>query len=101
CYAVERSKGEPKFTPIPNVLLVDQFGTKTVDVLAPTLLCLPADKNNEAPGAENHPGHLLCYQTKHERDNFEKLEVFTNDQFGPRDLRIIRREEFCVPSVVQ
>jgi hypothetical protein len=101
CYAVERSKGQPKFDPIPNVLLVDQFGPKTVDVLAPTLLCLPADKNGEDPGAQNHPGHLLCYQTKHERDNFGKDPVFTNDQFGPRDFRIIRREELCVPSVRQ
>jgi len=101
CYAVERSRGEPKFTPIPNVLVEDQFGPKVVDVVAPSLLCLPADKNGEDPGAQNHPGHLLCYLTKHERDNFGKDQVFTNDQFGPRDFRIIRREELCIPSVRQ
>lgn len=101
CYAVERSRGEPKFTPIPNVLVEDQFGPKTVDIMEPAQLCLPADKNGEDPGAQNHPGHLLCYNLKHARDNFGKLEVFTNDQFGPRDLRIIRREELCIPSVRQ
>jgi hypothetical protein len=98
CYKVRRTSGSAKFIPESGVVqLIDQFGTKTVNVVKPRLLCNPV--NGESPAAETHPTPLLCYTIKAGRENLST--VFTNDQFGPRDaLELIRRSELCVPSTV-
>ena len=50
-----------KFTPVPNVSLVDQFGSTLTTVNRPHYLCAPADKNGEDPSAPSHPDHLTAY----------------------------------------
>src|SRR4029453_19084305 len=45
CYRVDPSSDSPKFEPIRGVEVVDGLETVTVDVLAPSLLCLPANVN--------------------------------------------------------
>jgi hypothetical protein len=97
CYLVKRASGTPRFTTIPGVTAVDQFGSHAMDLLRPRYFCTPANKNNEDPTAPTHAPQLLCYKARH-RVRFGDKQVFTNDQFGPQHETIIRRMEFCVPS---
>src|SRR5262249_56436284 len=47
CYKVKPTPGAPKFQKILGVKVDDQFGTATLDLLKPALLCAPANKQNE------------------------------------------------------
>ena len=100
CYGVRRSKGTPKFTPIGDVAAADQFGPHTLDVLRPRYLCVPADKNGENPEALSHVQSLLCYKARH-RLPFPTLTPFIDNQLVSTGVTIIRRMEFCVPSIVR
>jgi hypothetical protein len=59
CYKTKASIGQPFFTPIAGVHLVDQFEDVNVDVTKPRNLCLPADKNQE--GTVDPATHLKAY----------------------------------------
>ncbi len=100
CYKVKTSKGTAKFVPRPGVTLQDQFGAMTVLVKRPRRLCVPADKNGESPGAENHPDHLLCYQIKQtSMPRFAPVGgLYTNNQFGPERIDAKKPRELCVPA---
>ncbi len=95
---MRRTSGSAKFVPVSGVQLIDQFGPQTVDVVQPRTLCTPANKNGESPGAETHAIHLLCYDVKVGREHLDIPPVFTNDQFGPRELDVTKRSELCVAS---
>src|SRR5262249_23322943 len=62
----------------------------------PFRLCVPASKNGEDPTAPQHPDHLLCYRTRSARFGDESHTI--QNQFGQRDVRVISRNELCVPS---
>jgi hypothetical protein len=96
CYKVKRSKGAPKFVQ-RTASISNQFETVTVSLLRPKLLCAPANKNNEDPGAPSHPNHLLCYKTKN-GPFAESTHTITN-QFGLDEVRVIHRRELCVPAL--
>lgn len=99
CYKVKRTRGTAKFVKIVGVKVDDQFGSGTIDLLRPKHLCAPANKRNEEPGAELHPDHLLCYKVKAPAP-FAQKQVWLGNQFGPHNqLTLIRRQEFCVPSL--
>lgn len=98
CYYTRHTSGTPALPKLRGITVQDEFGTKTIELTAPLTLCAPTNKNGENPGAESHPGHLLCYRVR-ARDNFSKLgPIFSNDQFGPLTLQVIHRDELCVPS---
>jgi hypothetical protein len=97
CYKVRRSRGTPKFVPI-SVSVADQLQTVTETLTKPIRLCAPANKNNENPGAQNHPDHLLCYKTK-TTTQFGDIVKPIENQFGQTTLRLIHRRELCVPSL--
>lgn len=118
CHPVQRPRGAAPFVPVPRVRVEDQFGTRLVDVLAPTRLCAPADKNGEAPAAPRHPAHLLCYQAQLSPRVVQPPEggerppdvvpvpfeppadaIWTNDQFGAEVMQAVDVEELCVPSL--
>lgn len=118
CHLVQAPRGQPPFAPIPGVRVEDQFGTRLVDVLAPTRLCAPADKNGEAPDAPAHAEHLLCYAVQLSPlviqlpDGVEgppdaiappfvspAAALYTNNQFGPETMEAVDVEELCVPSL--
>jgi hypothetical protein len=99
CYLVKRASGSPRFTTIPGVAAVDQFGSHAMDLLRPRYFCAPANKNNEDPSAPSHSQSLLCYKARH-RVRFGTKAPFTNDQFGPLHETLTRRMEFCVPSTL-
>ncbi len=100
CYQVKLAKGTPKFVPISNVTLVDQFGSMTVAVRKPKRLCTPVDKNGEEPGAETHPVHMMCYQiAQTSQPKFAPVTpIYVHNQFGPETLTASKPSELCVPS---
>jgi hypothetical protein len=99
CYKVRRPKNSPPFAPVPNVKIDDQFATITVTVKKPLRLCIPSNKNNESPGAESHPQSLLCYRTT--KVPLGPVTPTVRDQFGVKNVDLLRRTEFCVPSTLQ
>jgi hypothetical protein len=118
CHGVQAPRGAPAFAPIPAVRVEDQFGARLVDVIAPTRLCAPADKNGEAPAAPRHPDHLMCYQVALSPLVIQPPEgqegppdlasvpfespvdaVYTNNQFRPEVMQLVDVDELCVPSL--
>jgi hypothetical protein len=102
CYRVRVTPGTPKFPKDMQVSVVDQFQQPTLyDMVKPTRLCAPANKNNESPGAETHSAHLMCYQVKPAKGQSKHVRapsIYTNNQFGPELLDTIKEEELCAPS---
>jgi hypothetical protein len=94
CVRVKRTKGTAAFVK-RTVSVVDQFGTRQVQVIRPLTLCAPADKNGE--GIVNPDNHLVCYKAfgtpRHSVDGVQAA-----NQFGNLDLKLSREEELCVPS---
>ena len=64
------------------------------------MLCTPVDKDGE--GIVDQENHLMCYDVKKLKGDpkFEKRNVFTNNQFGPDELKVEKQEELCVPSTI-
>src|SRR5207245_2522469 len=54
--------GTPRFIPVTDFSLVDEFEPLTVDVIKPRHLCTPANKNGE--GIADPATHLKDYQLK-------------------------------------
>ncbi len=102
CYKTKVTSGTPKFLRVNGLPIEDQFGAMTVDVMKPSRLCVATNKNNEEPGAQNHPDHLLCYKVRQTSlPKFTaRLGLFTNNQFGPERLDAKKPKELCVPSFV-
>ena len=107
CYKVAIQKGTPKFQPIVGGLVevTDQFGGPLkVEITKPTKLCTPVDKAGENPGAETHPGHLVCYQAKLTKTDpaqpkFAKTRVaVANTNFPDTRLDAKSIAELCVPA---
>ena len=99
CYKVSVTSGTPKFVPVLNAEIEDQFGIMHVDVKKPKFLCNPVDKNGE--GILDPLAHLMCYQVKQvDLVKFvKKGGVFVNNQFGPETLDVKKPSELCVPAV--
>jgi hypothetical protein len=95
CYVIKESHGAPKFTP-RTVTVSSQIETVTLEVERPFRFCVPADKNGEDPSAPSHPDQLLCYRTRSGR--FGEAEHSISNQFGEREVKLISRNELCVPS---
>ena len=60
------------------------------------------NKNGESPGAETHDEHLLCYQIRPapgELKHVKVANIHTNNQFGPMQVKTVKEEELCVPSL--
>jgi len=95
CYVIKNSHGAPKFT-LRTVAVSSQIVTVTLEVERPFRFCVPADKNGENPSAPSHPDQLLCYETR--SGHFGEAEHSISNQFGEREVKLISRNELCVPS---
>ncbi len=95
CYAVEGARQRAS-----DLAVVDQFGNLSVDVKKPLWLCAPADKNGG--GIVDGSRGLMCYRVRNRRPpQFPGRDpVFVHDQFGPREVRMQRPTELCIPSTI-
>ncbi|HXJ33938.1 MAG TPA: hypothetical protein VMS22_07830, partial [Candidatus Eisenbacteria bacterium] len=94
CYRVRPSEG---FSPVVGVTITDAIETVVVDLVKPTRLCLPANKNDEDPTASTRLDDLLCYRPRSDA-GFGTVTAFTQNQFGADKAKLIHRREVCVPS---
>jgi hypothetical protein len=106
CYRVAQV-GSPRFHPIlgGRVEVTDQFdGPRKYSVLRPTKLCNPVNVDGRNPGADQHVGHLVCYEVRQSRvvrrPRFLPHKVSVSNGFFP-DARLDTRpvRELCVPSL--
>jgi hypothetical protein len=103
CYRIRVSRGQPKFLPIPNVSIEDQFHTRTVNLKKPSALCVATNRDGHEVGAETHPDHLLCYKAQAIRGTprFSKVSpAFVNNDLGPLSLDATRPLEVCLASTM-
>ncbi len=103
CYMAKTPKGQPKFVPISDVSLADQFGARTYDLKKPAELCAPVSKNGE--GIIDPTGHFLCYVAKLTKKRPPQAPVpsvpaiHVTNQFGSGELTTKTVTELCVPSL--
>lgn len=93
CYEAE----QPQFAP-RNVGLRDQFSPAEAKVVATRQLCNPVRKNNGR--ILNPRAHLVCYETTDLGTvPFQPREVRVSNQFGIRQLPVVKPVSLCVPSL--
>ena len=83
---------------VRGVTLVDQFGTLMVDAFGPTVLCAPANKDDEDPTAPDHPAHLASYDIRG-AGRFKPIkDQLVVNQFGSVTLDVIKPTSLLVPT---
>ena len=93
CYEAEQPQ-----LPVRFVGLRDQFGPSEGQVVATRQLCNPVRKNNGR--IINGHAHLVCYETPTSgRCRSQPREVRAWNQFGIRQLSVVRPVTLCVPSL--
>lgn len=93
CYEVDAPQLPPRF-----VGLRDQFGQSEGRVVATRHLCNPVRKNNGR--VLNPRAHLVCYETPSVGPvPFQPRDVRVSNQFGIRQLSVVRPLTLCVPSL--
>ena len=98
CYRITRARTRVKGIPV-----VDQLGDLIVDVKRPRRLCMPVNKNNEAPDAPQHASVLTCYDSRPATSSLPFVgptQLFVANQFGEARLERLRPSELCVPSTL-
>src|SRR5262249_33781037 len=93
CYEIKPQA----FPQIPNVSVVDQFGSHTETVRFPHRLCAPADKNNGFPDAPTHPEHLIGHLTHAPGVRVPNQTVV--NQFGTIKVDVVRPDLLLVPTL--
>lgn len=91
CYQTKDLKS-PKFAPVDDVAVADEFATGAVDVKKPYRVCAPAGLDGAAiaPGAP----HLCCYKIKGAKlPAAEELDI--EDGFGAHRVEIRVPKEIC------
>jgi len=78
-----------------QVRLQDQFGLKTVNVLAPRLLCAPVSKNGQL--LADRESHLVCYSIQGGQTPNRRVEI--SNQFGRLQFGVQTAILLCVPSL--
>jgi hypothetical protein len=110
---VDDCANPPCYNGFPKLVqrqLEDQFEDKLFDVKKPKELCLPANKNNEDPGAPALPEHLEAYQIKLAKKladgslivpaqpKHTKSQMVMQDQFGSHVVETIKENRLFVPT---
>ena len=93
CYDADQPQFQPRF-----VGLRDQFGPSEGQVIATRQICNPVRKNNGR--VLNPRAHLVCYETPQVGTvPFQPRDVRVSNQFGIRQLWVVRPVTLCVPSL--
>lgn len=103
CYDVKETKHTPKFEKRDATVYDPNFDSTVVyEVKKPKMLCIPTEKTHDGITSPilSPEENLLCYDTKKDKgeSKFEKVNVFTNNQFGADEHKIYKVEDLCVPS---
>ena len=88
----------PHFDGVPDITVVNQFGTTAVDLYRPERLLVPTSKSLTSP-----PGpltealdHFKCYRVRGAR--FRRKGVTVETQFGPATVDIKQPRHLCAPA---
>ncbi len=88
----------------PNQVVMNQFGTTTVDIIKPDRLMVPTTKSLTAtpPAAPGPPtiDHFKCYKIRRTVDTppfVKQLGVPLVDQFGPITVDLLKPLRLCTP----
>lgn len=93
CYEAEQPQ-----LPVRFVGLRDQFGQSEGQVVATRQICNPVRKNDGK--VLNPRAHLVCYETPAVGTvPFTPRDVRVSNQFGIRQLSVVRPVTLCVPSL--
>lgn len=101
CYAAETKAKTPRFVPV-SVKLSDEFGSATVDVVAPDMACTPASV--AGGGVEHDAAYLVCYRIAEHRvwgrnpDAFRPRSTTVVSANGRDVVGLFARDHLCVPS---
>ena len=101
CYAAEVKPKTPRFEPV-SARLTDEFGSGTVDIVYPNMVCNPA---SVADGGVLHEQvHQVCYRIQERRewgrnpDAFRPRTVTVTSANGRDVTALVVRDRLCVPS---
>jgi hypothetical protein len=90
---------------VPNLSVVNQFGTVTLDVVRPDVLMVPTLKSltQNPPATLPNPtvDHFQCYRVKRSKGTpkFQKiLGVKVDDQFGTAMVDLVKPQSLCAPA---
>jgi hypothetical protein len=98
CYTTTKPAFKPRI-----VTVKDQFVSGKTTVLSVQTLCNPVSKRR--PGSKNgskvlhRQAHLTCYQTRDSGIDVKEQRVSVTNQFGKRELTVLRPVSLCVPSL--
>jgi hypothetical protein len=100
CYAAKPAAGTS--FPRRTVVLEDQFGDTTAQVVSPLELCTPVNKvgiEEEEPDLL-HPDnpHLMCYKLQN-ASLVPPVDLRDTDQFGSEELRVRSPSALCQPAL--
>ena len=86
----------PRFAPIRDFTVVNQFGTMELDLVRPDALLVPSAKSHTGPIASFTPqiDHFKCYKA---RGRFRSGPLAITDQFGSITGSIKRPVRYCAP----
>lgn len=94
----------PKFDPVRNVTVTDEFGTLLFDVLKPDSLLVPGAKSLSGPPsplATEIVDHFSCYKVKRAKGATTfppRLGVSVSDQFGNFTVDVKKPKRLCAPA---
>lgn len=101
-YDIKKSKGEPKFKKIKNIVVNNQFGELTVDIKKVKMLLVPSSKDHDStpdPLEDIIINSFKCYNAKESKgtDKFVKTNVFLDDQFTdePITMKVKKLKMLC------
>jgi hypothetical protein len=99
CHKAKTTPGTPKFAPVLDIDLVDQFESLTVAATKPKHLCAPADKAGE--GIPDLATHVVGYQVKPvagSPKHVPRAFLRVTNQLGVITLSTIKPDFLLVPS---
>jgi len=93
CYAITPTQ---EFVP-RDVVVTNQFGTETLRVLSPTLLCLPTQKEQHPPPVGLD--HYQCYTVQVLEGSPPPMPLTLLDQFGAElGVQVLDAQLLCTPT---
>jgi cysteine-rich repeat protein len=97
CWQAKTRSGAPAFVP-RDVTLTDEFGPRSVTVVKPETLCVPADRDGNS--IVDGTGLRVCYHTTDVRGqaHVTSRDVSVENAFGAESLTISGSSTLCVPA---